>query len=476
MTLKKSLFDLSHNLLLIISKRGKVKECNQSFAQLLGFEVSDLKGQHFLRLLHPDETLPAKMFLSAVFQSDSFTQQIIRFRNSKNEYVALNVHSKFKAENECMVQAIDLDVLSRNESDKFINQHVLSLILDLVPYPVFVKNSCSKYILLNQAQADLFGMSVSQMLGKRDDELIEDKEELQLVKQTDEKAFATLEKIVLDEQNFTTPNGRKYMLQTTKVPFINTVTSEKNILGISIDYTERKAAEEELMKTNFELDSFVYRASHDLKAPLRSIMGLLNLMKIDKSEENQENCLHRIESSIARLDDFIKDLTNYSRNARLDINKQSIDLEKTILHTLGHLKYLDPDNKINVDINIHASHELITDQHRLEVILQNLLSNAIKYQKPGNVAPHIKIEGKVGPEKVKLQIKDNGIGIEKHLHGGIFQMFYRATELSEGSGLGLYIAKQSVEKLGGNITFSSIKNGGTVFAVEFKNYLPKNKE
>lgn len=469
MPLKKSLFDLSKDYLLITNSKGVVKEFNQSFATYCGWLPKELKGKKLFQIVHPDDALPAKMMFSVSFSEGKPCEQMLRLQKADGQQVPMNFIIKYCTARECLIQVEDLQLNNHRESEKFINEHVLYLILDLVPFPIFVKNSQSEYILLNQAQANLFGLKVSDMLGKRDDALIQDELELEMVRHSDKEVLEMLQKVTLTEQQFTTPNGSKHVLQTTKVPFINAISGEKNILGVSIDYTERKTAEDELMKTNFELDSFVYRSSHDLKAPLRSVLGLVSLMRIDKTEENLADCIDKMEKTIFRLDNFISDLTNYSRNARLDIEKQDIDLESLIYNSLENLKYLDPLRRITVDLEINKTSAFYSDKLRIEVVLQNLLSNAIKYQKAVNSQPYIKVIGKIDEHYALLEIIDNGIGIKKEYHQGIFNMFYRATERSEGSGLGLYIVKQAVDKLFGKVTFESEENKGTTFKITLRN-------
>lgn len=469
MSLKKSLFDLSKDCLLIASSKGIIKEYNSSLAQFYGYGLNELKGKNFFDLVFKDDVLPAKMLFSPTFGDERAKEQPLRFRMAHGEYVSMNFVIQHRSEKEVLFQVVDLEKLYDKESEQFINEHVLYLILDLVPYPVFVKNSSSEYILLNQAQADLFGLKLADMLGKSDHELVKDEQELEMVRQSDIQVLELLQKVTIPEQYFTTPNGNKHVLQTIKVPFINAVTGERNILGVSIDYTERKAAEDELVKTNFELDSFVYRSSHDLKAPLRSVLGLVSLMRMDKSEENLSDCVDRMEKTINRLDLFISDLTNYSRNARLDVQRQDVDLEGLIYSTLDNLKYLDPLKRISFDLKIDQDIPFYSDKHRIEVVLQNILSNSIKYQKPNSEKPFIKIRGKITERYAHLEIKDNGIGIKKEYHQGIFNMFYRATERSEGSGLGLYIVKQAVDKLQGNVTFESEEDKGTTFKITIRN-------
>lgn len=469
MPLKRSLFDLSKDYLLIADTKGAIKEYNQSFSTFLGYTLEELKGDNLYNFVHEDDVFPAKMLFTAPEKGTGQSEQVLRFKMANGHFLPMNFSIKYRVKNKLLLQLEDLEPLHRYNSENILNEHVLFLILDLVPYPIFVKNSKSEYILLNQAQADLFGLKLSEMLGKSDHELIRDEQELETVRQSDKQVLELLQKVTIPEQHFTTPNGTRYVLQTTKVPFINAVTGEKNILGISIDYTERKTAEEELVKTNFELDSFVYRSSHDLKAPLRSVLGLVSLMRMDKSEENISDCVERMEKTINRLDLFISDLTNYSRNARLEIQSQDIDLEGTIYTILDNLKYLDPLKKISVDLKIDKKTSFFSDKHRIEVVLQNILSNSIKYQKASISNPFIRVTGTITEQFAELEIQDNGIGIKKEFQNGIFNMFYRATERSEGSGLGLYIVKQAVDKLQGSVTFDSEENKGTTFKIMFRN-------
>ncbi len=467
MAVEKMLFDFSIIPMLVIKNETHITKINKAFISITGFDLTS--GEHvFQQFIHEDDVLPARMLLE-YNGNKANTEQILRWKYKDGRCKPLKFKIEKKSRNEVLLSIEDYEVVHSTESKKFINEQVLHLILDLVPYPVFVKNSKSEYILLNQAQADLFGLSIAGMLGKTDVSFIKKKEELDLVRKSDKKVFSSLEKVVLAEQYFTTPNGKNYILQTIKVPFINAITSEKNILGVSIDYTEKKLAQDELLKTNFELDNFVYRASHDLKAPLRSIMGLVSLIKMDETKENKDICIEKIETSIFKLNEFIKELTDYSRNAKLEIQSQDLDLEESFYQILESLKYLDPVRKVNVGVSIQSTHPFASDKHRIDVILQNILSNAIKYQKPHNKNPFINIAGVIDENEAVIEISDNGIGIKQEYQEGVFKMFYRATELSEGSGLGLYIVKQSIEKLEGRISFKSEENRGTTFKLHFKN-------
>ena len=248
---------------------------------------------------------------------------------------------------------------------------------------------------------------------------------------------------------------------------MNNLLENKSIQGVVVnsrDITQRKEAETELKKTNFELDSFVYRASHDLRAPLRSVLGLLNLIKIESNETQKSVYVNLAEKSINKLDSFILDLTNFSRNTRLEIKKEKIDFEAVIAESIENLKYMENADKVKSIIEINDDQPYLSDPGRMAILFQNLISNAIKYQRP-YIESFVKIKISVDDLGALIEISDNGKGISPEYLNKIFEMFFRASEDSYGSGLGLYITKQVVEKLQGKIEVESQFNEGTTFKV-----------
>lgn len=230
---------------------------------------------------------------------------------------------------------------------------------------------------------------------------------------------------------------------------------------------------EELIKVNTELDRFVYSASHDLRAPLTSILGLVTLARMDKDTPT-DSYLKRIEISIHKLDVFIRDIIDFSRNARVEIKTEVINFKKIIEEVIDNLKYLNEGNLIEPTITINGTEPFVTDPKRLSIILNNLISNAFKYFNPEESKPHIIIQVHHTKNYCTITIADNGIGIPSGHLEHIFKMFYRAHEESKGSGLGLYIVKETVEKLNGKIQVQSTVGKGTVFDIRLPN-LKKTK-
>ncbi|HCZ35220.1 MAG TPA: hypothetical protein DHV26_04765 [Cytophagales bacterium] len=224
---------------------------------------------------------------------------------------------------------------------------------------------------------------------------------------------------------------------------------------------------QELENTNKELDRFVYSASHDLSAPLKSILGLVTLSKLESDLHNAPGYLNEIERSVQKLDLFIAEILDYSRNKRLTITPEQIQLKLLCQEILDNLKYLEDYNKIIIDLNEFEQDNIQQDKVRLKIILSNLISNAIKFQKrtPGH-QPVLKISTKRQSSKTFIRIEDNGEGILPDLSPKIFDMFYRASDKASGSGLGLYIARESANKIGARISHESEYGKGSVFTVE----------
>jgi signal transduction histidine kinase/ligand-binding sensor domain-containing protein len=219
-----------------------------------------------------------------------------------------------------------------------------------------------------------------------------------------------------------------------------------------------------LMKVNSELDSFVYSASHDLRSPLASLLGLINLSR--KDPNNSFDYLGKMEKSVKRLDDFIAEIIDFSSNERKEVVCDEVDFESTIYNIIDELSFLDSENKITKKVDIIQKGLFISDKRRIAVIFRNLISNALKYHDNSKDEPYLKIEVESTSEVTRILIEDNGIGISKDEQKEVFKMFYRATERSTGSGLGLYIILETVEKLYGSIKMESEKYEGTSFYIE----------
>lgn len=249
------------------------------------------------------------------------------------------------------------------------------------------------------------------------------------------------------------------------------------MVGSIVKIHERKMAEERikkqnrmLEKTNLELDNFVYSASHDIRSPLTSVLGLINIASKSGDKKEIDHCLELMKSRINRLDDFIEDILDFSRNLRLDKKYREINLYYFVDDIIKNHDFGDTFRKLRIKMSIPADFEVISDPLRLKIILKNLFSNSSRFSNARNETAWMSVTALRTERSFQLIVKDNGEGIRDELQDRIFEMFYRASENSKGSGLGLYIVNEMVNKLNGNIKVISTYGVGSQFIIELPDH------
>lgn len=240
--------------------------------------------------------------------------------------------------------------------------------------------------------------------------------------------------------------------------------STESTSGDSLSQLQEK--NNELEKINFELDRFVYSASHDLRSPLTSILGLLNILREEVKDAGTTQLVGMMEESILKLDNTIRDIVAYSRNNRTDVVFEPVHLRSLVEEIANNLRYLENGEfKIQEQITVTDEMVFLCDRNRLQIILNNLLANAIRYRHPAR-KPEIKVSSTLNGQFVEIAVSDNGLGINEQHIGKIFEMFYRTSDTSAGSGLGLYIVKETIKKLNGSIEVESRVNEGSIFSFQ----------
>ncbi len=255
-------------------------------------------------------------------------------------------------------------------------------------------------------------------------------------------------------------------------PYINSQGQPDGLIGIVTDITDRKNIELQLQQKNYELDTFVYNASHDLRGPLASIIGLTNIAREETTEEKAHKYFNLINRSTKRLDGVLSDLIEVTRLNKVQVVLVALDIRSFIQEIITSLGHMPEAEKVAFKVEVSFEEPVITDKKLLTSILQNLIVNSISYQNPKADPPSIKLTVWQGAYRIHCEVKDNGMGIPERILPKIFDMFYRGNTQSKGSGLGLYIVKNALAKLGGDIQVQSEEGVGT--AVTF--FLPKHTE
>lgn len=248
------------------------------------------------------------------------------------------------------------------------------------------------------------------------------------------------------------------------------------LAGFFTDVTQRRNDQQailknnqELKKINAELDNFVYSVSHDLRSPLLAIQGIIQLIRLSKQiPAGLEKYLHMIADSATRMDETIKEILEYSRNARLEVRNEIIRFNDLIPQIFNDVKHINTDE---TELKLRISEQIIfaSDRSRVITLLKNLISNAVKYKKKGRNDSFVLVDITVSEEEALIRVEDNGEGIDEEHLDKIFDMFYRASNSAPGTGLGLYICKEILQNINGRIFVESAKGAGTVFILHIKN-------
>lgn len=230
---------------------------------------------------------------------------------------------------------------------------------------------------------------------------------------------------------------------------------------------EVKEKNKDLEKVNGELDRFFYSVSHDLKVPVMDIKGILNEATSETRDEIVMNYFLLLKDRANKLDDFLKDIIDYARNAKASAVVSSVNISQLVDEVIENFRFIPGADKVQIEKSIQLDHEMIIDRVRLYIILNNIIANAVYYQRSNVKSKWVKVVAELKHTTLVITVSDNGQGIEKELIPKIFNMFFRGTNQSKGSGLGLYIVKEAVERMLGSIFLESEVGKGTSFTLTF---------
>lgn len=232
------------------------------------------------------------------------------------------------------------------------------------------------------------------------------------------------------------------------------------------DVTERKLAQTSLMNANAELEEFAYRTSHDLRSPIVSSLGLLQIAEKSLNSNNSAKaleCLDHAENSLRKLEVLIQDILKLTEMKNAEEAAHDVCIQECLDRALEDLCQLESFDKITKHVDLQNVGKISLKPSRFIMIIENLLSNAIKYYDPQEKQPRIDIKATIEDGLFKLRISDNGLGIPEDQKHKLFTMFNRFhPKVAFGSGLGLYLIKKSAAVLGGDIEYID-QNKGACF-------------
>jgi PAS domain S-box-containing protein len=492
----RAIFQNSIDGILLLITDGKVLAANPALCKMLQKTEQEIISEGILSFVGQAEP-KLKLFFEERQQIGKTKGEFTLVRKDGNSFPAelsSIVFEDFCGEKRTSIVIRDITkrkIVERalNESEKKYRK-----IVEMSQEGIWLIDENQKTTFVNKKMGEILEYSSDEMMGKEihyfmDEEgrkITSDLVKKKIKGQSNQRQYKYISK-----------SGKEIWANVVKNPFIDPTGANKGSMTMVTDITERKKNKEkleqlneelafknqenenraaelfrantELLKTNTELDRFVYSVSHDLRSPLTSIIGLISFIEEESMETDTLQHIGMIKNSVNRLDEFIKNILNYSRNNRTGLDIVHIPILQTTTEIVNSLKSMKEAEDIHFEIDIKERQPFFSDQLRLNTLLENLISNAIKYHKPDQNDSFIKIIGHTNNENLILSITDNGIGIAPEHHNKIFDMFFRISGNKNGTGIGLYIVKETIQILRGSIQVHSKEGKGSTFNITLKN-------
>ena len=345
-------------------------------------------------------------------------------------------------------------------------EYYYNSILNNIGDPVFVKDDQSRLLMVNDAFCEIFNLQRDQIIGKT---LSED------VSPEERDSFLKIDKQVLEngieninEESLTVRGGETRIITTKKTRFLD-ADNKKYLVGVIHDITERKKTENSLKELIATRDKLFSIIAHDLRSPFNSIIGFSELLKENSNDillEDSEQYIKIINSAAKNTLILLDNLLNWakSQTGQLSFNPEKILFSEVAQEIITLSKSIAKSKNIALECSCTDNLEIFVDVNMLNTVLRNLISNAIKFT---NVGGHVKVNAALKQDHVEITISDNGIGIPKEKCNELFSIASNTTTPGtadeNGSGLGLVLCKEFIQKNNGDIWVESEENKGSNF-------------
>jgi len=473
------LFDSASDAIFMMDNRTFI-DCNEATLRIFQCTKDQIVGQtpyRFSPLTQPNGRLSEDAAMDKINAALAGIPQFFEWRHIRYDGTPFEAEvslNRLDLEDEVFIQAMVRDISERKKAEE--ENKRLAMVANTTTNMVVLADGEGKIEWVNPAFTRITGYILEEVIGKTPGSFLggpgTDRQLSEFMgnKLRAGKGFKDVE--ILNYKK----DGTPYWISIEVQPIHDKNGNAIQFIAIESDITERKATQqalldrhEELVKTNAELDRFVYSASHDLRAPIASLLGLIEVARHEKDINNLTQLLDMQKRSLLRLDRFIKDIVDHSRNTRLDVESEPVNFQAIVHSTFEQLQFMDHVNRIKKIISIKQEGDFYSSPTRLNIIFNNLISNAIKYSDLRKDDPYLKIDIEVTNDQAAVRIGDNGEGIPAESLAKIFDMFFRASSRGTGSGLGLYIVREAIRKIGGTIEVHSEYGQGTDFIVKLPN-------
>ena len=459
---------------------GRIEWVNEAFQNISGYQLEEVKGmkpKDFLQGANSEDESRNKL-KEALSKKEDVEVTIVNYnKEGKPYYNNLEIISVFNEQGEhthfiALQKDITNEILFKQELVK-VNSR-FELIANQSKIGIWEYDALHNTVVWSDVLFEIYGMQPVLDTGDLNDiwrNAIHEDDREAVLASLDILNEGELDSVELEFRIRRYRDGALRTIKSLTVAVKNESGKIIRLVGSGQDITEFKNSQEamalkniELKKINSELDNFVYSISHDLRSPLLSIKGIISLIiHSDGLDPNTVQLLEMADKSVSRLDGTIQEILEYSRNSRLNVSFETFNVREMVSTIFDDLKFSNKE-RFEVELNFESFEEVHSDKARVAILLKNIIGNSVKYKKE-NVVSHISFSMRRANGKVVFVVKDNGEGISEANQDKIFNMFFRGTTASVGTGLGLYICKEIVAKLGGAISVDSQLGVGTTMTI-----------
>lgn len=474
----KNLFNNSDNAIFFVNLNGMIDEVNQAACERHGYSFDEFTKVSFFEIVAKSERIFFKKHFKEISSKESFvieTLCIIKYGNS----IPVEIIAKiFKFDDIKLVQIIAKDISSRKTYQKELENEkdLLKTLMDNIPDTIYFKDLNSRFIRINNAQAGLLGInSCETAIGKTDFDFFIAKH-AETTFRDEKDIFKTKKSLISKLEHIKTSNGKSKWVTATKVPIFDKNGNVSGLVGMSRDITSLKKAENKILRYTKELqhlnatkDKFFSILAHDLKNPFFSLMGFIELLKNNYNELSEEDKREYIDNifkisknSYSLLENLLQWAS--SQSGRIEYCPKEIDLKILIDESTEFFNPIAQKKDIFIKNNVGNPVLVYADPDMMKTIIRNFITNAIKFTENEGV---IQINATEAKFHYNITISDCGIGMDSETIKNLFRIDVNhktmGTSNEVGSGLGLIICKEFVEKNGGDISISSKLGKGSKF-------------
>ena len=479
--LQSNILERLSNFVIVADNNFNITYYNKSAEDLFGDRLRLLTSKKLTPLFLPGYKQIADKAMKDALKNKTIDAEL-KCMNGNDEEIWINARfSKMLDEENNVIGTLclgkDISVEKREEEQLRLFESVITNTNDaiLITEAELVDESGGRIVYVNAAFTNMTGFSIDEVIGKTP--------KIFRGPQTDTRELQKLQDAVKNWQSCEVEllnykkDGTRFWTNFTIVPVADKGGNFTHWISVQRDVTMRKRNEaekelliEELTQNNSDLRQFTYITSHNLRAPLSNLLGIIKLIDTSSITDPMNTLLiEKFKESTIQLNDTVNDLINVLiiKN-KVNAKKETLDIRESFKRVTRSIQNTIDEFDVQIKSNFKEVHEIEFNNSYMESILLNLLTNAIKYRSSER-QPIIKIHTKKDDDSIKLYFTDNGLGIDLDRYGDrLFGLYQRFHDHADSKGLGLYIVNSQVRAMGGNIEVQSEVDKGTTFIITFK--------